>query len=93
MSYVIRYNDTPDQKERDAWEEKSVLEVPLTGRLYKEDNLTVHNIILHNIADTSDAFTYVNPYINNDDGRSDIKALRSRYEKFSMQEQYISEAK
>ena len=38
-----------------------------------------HNIILRNIADTSDAFTYVNPYIKKDDGRTDTKTLRSRY--------------
>ena len=64
----------------------AVLAVPLTGRLYKQDNLTVHNIILRNIADASDAFTYVKPYIKKDDGRTDIKALRSRYENIAMQE-------
>ena len=35
----------------------------------------------------------MNPYINKDDGRNDIKALRSRYENVSMQEQYVSETK
>ena len=67
--------------------------VPLTGRLYKQDNLTVNNIILRNIADASDVFTYVKPYIKKDDGRAYIKALRSKYENVSMQEQYVSEAK
>ena len=66
---------------------------PLTRRLYKQDNLSVNNIIFCNIADTSYAFTYVKPYIKKDDGRTDIKALRSRYENVSMQEQYVSEAK
>ena len=33
------------------------------------------------------------PYIKKDNGRTDIKALRSRYGKFSMQEQYVSDAK
>ena len=47
--------------------------VTITGRLYKQDNLTVHNIILRNIADASDAFTYVKPYIKKEDGRTDIK--------------------
>ena len=74
-------------------EEKAVLAYPLTGRLYKKDNLTVQNIILRNIADASDAFTYVKPYIKKDDGRTDIKALRSRYENVAMQEQYVSEDK
>ena len=93
FSYISRENDAPDQTERDIWEEKSVLAVPLTGRLYKQDNLTVHNIILCNIADASDAFTYVKPYIKKYDGRTDIKALCSRYENVAMQEQYVSRAK
>ena len=69
-----------------------MLAVPLTGRLYKQDNLTVHNIILRNIADTSDEFTSLKPYIKKDDGRTDIKALCSKYENFAMQEQYVIES-
>ena len=61
LSCVIRENDTPDQTERDTWEERAVLAVPLTGRVYKQDNLTVKNIISRNIADASDTFTYVKP--------------------------------
>ena len=80
LSYVISENDAPDQTERNTWEEKAVLAVPLTGILYKQYNLTVHIIIPHNITDTSDSFTYVNPYINKDYERSEIKALRIRYE-------------
>ena len=93
LSYVIRENDAPDQTERNTWEENAVLEVPLTGRLYKQDNLTVHNIILRNIADTSDALTYVKPYNNKEGGRTNIKALRSRYENVAMKYQYVSNAK
>ena len=53
----------------------------------------MHSVILYNIADASDAFTYVKPYINKVDVRDDIKALCSRYENVAMQEQYVSEAK
>ena len=53
----------------------------------------VHTIILRNIADASDAFTYVKPYIKKDDGRYYIQALRSRYENVAIQEQYVSKAK
>ena len=67
--------------------------VPLFRIQYKQDNLTVNNIIYCNIYYTSDAFTYVKPYIKKDDGRTDIKALCSRYENVSIQEQYISKAK
>ena len=90
---VSRENDAPDQTERDTWEEKAVLAVPLTRILYKQDNLTVHNIILLNISDASYAFTYMKPYIKKDNGRTDIKALRSRYENVSTQEQYVRDAK
>ena len=93
LYYVIRENNIPDQIEHNTWEEKAVLAVPLTRILYNQDNLTVNNIILRNIADASDAFTYVKPYIKKDDGRTDIKALRSRYENVAMQEQYVSDAK
>ena len=93
LYYVIRENDAPDQTERNAWEGKVVLAIPLTRRIYKHDNLTVNNIILRNIADTSDTFTYVKQYIKKDNGRTDIKALRIRYENVAMQEQYVSEAK
>ena len=51
----------------------------------------MHNIILRNISDASDAFTYLNPYINKDDVRAYIKALCSRYENVAMQDQYGSE--
>ena len=61
-----------------------MFEVPLTGRLYKQDNLTVHKINLRNIADTSDSFTYVRQCINKEDVRSDIKAMRSRYKNVAM---------
>ena len=84
LSYVIRENNTPNQIELDTWEEKAVLESPFTRRIYKQDNLTVHNILLRNIADESDAFTYMKLYIKKDDERTEIKALRSRYENAAM---------
>jgi hypothetical protein len=70
-----------------------MLAAPHEGNAYSQDRLTVHNIILRNIADGSDAFTYVKPFLKKDDGRLDIKALRGRYENAAMQEQYINEAK
>ena len=93
LSYPIRENNTHDQIEVETWDKKSVLTVPLTGRLYNQDNLTVHNIILCNISDASYAFTYVKSYIKKDDGINDIKALLSKYENVAMQEQYLSKSK
>ena len=70
-----------------------MLSVPLIGRLYKQDNLTLNTIILRNISDASYAFTYVKPYINKEDGRSDIKVLRSRYENVAIKEKYVRKPK
>ena len=53
----------------------------------------VHNIILRNIADGSDDFTYVKNYLKKDDGRLYIQALRGQYENVFMHEQYINKAK
>jgi hypothetical protein len=93
LSYDLRENDAPDLTEQETWEQKAELAIPHTGNAYVQDRLTVHNIILRNIADGSDAFTYVKPYLKKDNGRVDIKALRSRYENAAMQEQYVNEAK
>ena len=70
-----------------------MLAVPHKGNAYLQDKLTVHNIILCNIVDGSDAFTYVKPYLNKDAGRLDIQTLRRQYENAAMHEQYIHEAK
>ena len=45
----------------------------------------VQNIILRNITETSEVFTYMKPYIKNDDERTDIKAFHSRNKNVAMQ--------
>ena len=70
-----------------------MLAAPHKGNAYLQDKLTVHNIILRNIADGSDSFTYVKPYLKKDGGRLDIKALRGLYENAAMHEQFMNESK
>ena len=70
-----------------------MLAAPHKGNAYLQDKLTVHNILLRNIVDGSDAFAYVKPYLKKEDVRLDIRDLRWRYENAAMQEQYINEAK
>ena len=53
----------------------------------------MHNVILRNITDGSDAFTYVKPYLKKDDGRLDIQGLRGRYENSATHEQRIKKSK
>ena len=59
LSYVIREDDDPNLADQDTWEYKAMLAAPHKGNAYLQDKLTVHNIILRNIADGSDDFTYV----------------------------------
>ena len=49
------------------------------GSAYDQDKLTVHNIIIQNVADGSDAYTFVKPHIKIGDGRKYIKELQGRY--------------
>ena len=70
-----------------------MLAAPHKVNAYLQDKLTLHNIILHNIADGSDAFTYVKPCLKKDNGRLDIQALKGRYINATMHDQYINEAK
>ena len=70
-----------------------MLAAPHKGNAYLQDKLTMHDIILHNIADGPDAFTYEKAYLKKDDGRLDIQALRGRYKNSAMHEQYINKAK
>ena len=76
LSYFIREDDDPNLADQETWEHKAILATPHKGNAYFKNKLTVHNIILHNISDGSDAFTYVKTYLKKDDKRLDIQALR-----------------
>ena len=93
LFYVITEDDYPNLVYKETWEHKAMLAAPHEGNAYLQDNLTVHNIILCNIADGLDAFTYVKPYHKKVDRRLDIQALRRQYENAAVQNQYINEAK
>ena len=68
--------DDPNLADQETWEYKAMLAAPHKGNTYLQEKLTVHDIILHNIADGSDAFTFVKPYPKKDYGILDIQALR-----------------
>ena len=63
------------------------------GIAYDQYKLTVHNIIIRNIANGYNTYTYVKPHINRYDGSRDIKALWGRYENAAMNEQYVNKFK
>ena len=60
---MIRQNSVPDHSDQLIWDEKSRLAAPHTGNKYKLDALAMHNIITHNISETSHAYTYIKPKI------------------------------
>ena len=87
LSYVIRADDDPNLADHETWEYKAMLATPHKGNEYLQEKLKVNNIILCNIADGSDTFTYVKPYLKKDDGGLSIQSLRGRYENAAMHEQ------
>ena len=64
ISYVIREDDDPNLADQETWDHKAMLAAPHEDNAYLQDKLTVHNIILRNIADGLDSFTYVKPHLN-----------------------------
>ena len=93
LNYVIRKNYMPELSDQDNWEERARLEAPHAGNTYRLDALAVHGVILRNIAEYSDAYTYVKTNIRQDGGRVDITVLRARYENAAMQDMHINEEK
>ena len=93
LSYVIQENNETDISYQPSWQEKARLRAPHEGLNYVQDQQTVHNIMLRNIVDGSDAFTYIKAHISQDNGQMEIKALRDWYENASTQEQNVSKAK
>ena len=57
LSYVIIEDDDPNLADQETWVYKAMHAAPHKGNAYLQDKLTVHNIILRNIADGSNAFT------------------------------------
>ena len=76
LSYVIRDIATPTLLGFSSWEEKVIGATPITGREFKQDSKTVHNMILKNLSENSEAYTYIETTIGDQDGRVDILALR-----------------
>ena len=53
----------------------------------------VHQIILKNIAEYSDAYTYIKPHIRGGNGRKNIIALQERFENDGMLQERVLKAK
>ena len=62
-----------------TWEEKAISTASLTGEKLLADAKTVNNIICSNIAEYSDAYTWIKPHINDRNGILDMVALRGHF--------------
>lgn len=93
LTYVTRDEAAPDLDDHDSWEEKAIAGAPLEGLEYQQDRSTVHHIIIRNIAEDSDAYTYVKPRLRYEDGRRDVLALRERYQNAATEQERVTEAR
>ena len=93
INYVIRKDEESNYDAELEYNEAAVLAVKVTGPKFKVDAKTVHQIILNNVAEDSDAYTYIKPLLKYRDGRKDIEALRERYDNDASRQAVINTAK
>ena len=93
LSYVIREVALPTLIGFSSWEEKVIAATPISGRDFKQDSKTVHNLILKNLSENSEAYTYIETSLGDQDGRVDILALRKRYSNAAADDVLGNEAK
>ena len=91
--YVIRENDTPVFDPTLPYEVAVSQAVELNGEEYDIDAKTVHKIILQNVNEDSDAYTYIKTLLRHRNGRRDIQALRDRYQSDATKQAIINGAK
>lgn len=93
LTYVIRQEATASFDEDAPYEEAIIQAAALDGPEFKIDARTVHQIILNNIDENGDAYTYIKKLLRRKDGRQDILALRERYASDASKQGIINNAK
>ena len=78
LSNVIREYETSEPTVLQTWGSMTTLAAHHGVSVYEQHKITVHNIIIQNIADGYNAYTYVKPHIKIYNGRRYIKALQGR---------------
>ena len=92
LSYVVRDPSLPIPEEFSSYEEQAIWTGPHDGMQFDLDKKTVHNVIIRNIAESSDAYIYLKPSIKQEDGAEDMRLLRERYDNHASKQQRINEA-
>ena len=93
LTYVIRDNDEPMFDETVPYDDAVIEAIALEGENYRIDAQTVHQIILSNVSEDSDAYTYIKTLLRYRNGRRDILALRQRYSNAATKQAIINAAK
>ena len=93
LTYVIREADAAAiDIDGATWDKKFIDAIELSGPEYNIDRQIVHAIILRNVAEDSDAYTYIKPNIRRENGRLDMISLKGRYENQATNQERINEA-
>ena len=93
LTYTQRVEENPFYDANLTYEEAIIQAVDLHGPKFDIDARTAHNIILKNIHEDSDAYTYLKPLLRHQDGRRDRLALRERYSNDATKQVIINAAK
>ena len=93
LTYVIREADAAAiDIDGATWDKKFMDAIELSGPEYTIDRQIVHAIILRNVAEDSDAYTYIKPNICREKGRLNMISLKGRYENQATNQERINEA-
>ena len=93
FTYVIRKEEASIYNPDIPYEEKIIDTVALTSESFKNDTRLVHQIILCNVSEESNAYTYIKPLLRYCDGRRDIIALKERHSSDASKQATINAAK
>lgn len=93
LNYVIRENEASVFDDDLPYHEAVIEAVKIGGPKFVIDTKTVHQIILQNVHEDSDAYTYINPLLRSRDGRKDMLALCDRYSSEATKQAIINQAK
>ena len=93
LDYMIRENDEPNYDPSILHEDNVIDAVTMTGESYKNDARLVHQIILRNVSEESNAYTCIKPLLRYRDGRRDFLALKERHSSDASKQATINAAK
>ena len=93
ISYVIWEDAVANYDASLPYEQAVIQAVEVAGPKFAVDARTVHQIILNNVHEDSDAYTYIKPLLHHRDGRRDMIALRERYDSDASRQTIINAAK